>query len=186
MRDYLADAQKWMGAPVPLRQMLAQDYPLAVAAIVGRLKNEDTYTRKYAAYALGQIGDHRVLDKLQEAHDSEPADGVRLAMASSLKTIRKMPANSGATEEQRCQYMQEVYEAGMPDDIRQKMLAGRAQARPLIEKLAAEARETMAARGESPKPQGASSTAAKASSGCLVTVGIILLSIVCAALLLAR
>jgi len=165
MRDYLADAQKWMGAPVPLRQMLAQDYALAVAAIVGRLKNEDTYTRKYAAYALGQIGDHRVLDKLQEAHDSEPAEGVMHAMAAALKTIRKMPASSGATEEQRCQYMQEVYEAGMPDEIRQQM---------------------QAAKGGT-KPPAVSSTGAKASSGCLSTVvTIVLLIVIGAVLLIAR
>lgn len=162
MRDYLADAQKWMQWPLPIRQMLATDYGKVVATIVVYLRNDDVYKRKYAAYCLGQIGDQRVLEILQGAHDSEPAEGVRHAMAAALKTIRKMPASSGSTEEQRCQYMQEVYEAAMPDDIRQQMLA---------------------ARGET-KPQSASSTATKASSGCLSVVGAVLLLIVIGAVIL--
>lgn len=125
MRDYLTEGQEWMESPLSIRQMLAKDYNLILAAIGSRLKFENTYTRKYAAYSLGQIGDDRALEYLQAAHDSETMEGVRLAMAAALAAIKKMPATSGATEEQRCQYMQHIYEASLPDHIRQKMLSAR-------------------------------------------------------------
>ena len=66
---------------------------------------------------------------------------------------------SGTTEQQRCQYMQEVYEAGLPDHIRKKMLAERAKAGDLPPNTS---------RGHS-TVHGASSTPVK-SSGCLIAL----------------
>ena len=158
MRDYLSEAQSWMHSPVPIREMLAKDYDLTLAAIGSRLKFEDMYVRKYAAYCLGQIGDLRMELYLQEALDAERVAGVRLAMSSALRTIQTMPAGSGATEAQRCQYMQEIYEGKMPENIRQKMLATRSSG-----------------SSKTGRSQRGSPTPAKASSGCLlIVVGVLL------------
>ena len=159
MRDYLAESQDWLDSPVPIREMLARDYDVVLASIVGRLRLDDTYARKYAAYCLGQIGDPRMEEYLEQALRAEKVEGVRHAMVAALKTIRKLPKVSGATEEQRCQYMQEVYEAGLPDHIRKKMLAERAKAGdPPANTLR-----------EHSKAHRTSSTPAK-TSGCLIAL----------------
>jgi len=119
MRDYLNESQKWLGSPRPLKVMLAEDPSALLSTLVKYLSHSDIYKRKYAAFCLGQIGDDIVLPALQTAFTREPDGGGKEAMGAALATIKKMPAKSGSTEEQRCTYQDEIYQKGIPEWVTQ-------------------------------------------------------------------
>jgi hypothetical protein len=89
-----------------------------LGALVKFLGNSDIYKRKYAAFCLGQIGDTSVLPALKAAFDREEEGGAKEAMVASLACLKKMPASSGSTEAQRCQYVEEVYKGNLPEDVK--------------------------------------------------------------------
>lgn len=152
MRDYLKESQEWLGSPKPLTDMLAEDRSALLATLVKYLGHSDIYKRKYAAFCLGQVGDDSVLPALQNAFNREPDGGGKDAMGAALAALKKMPASSGSTEEQRQQYVGEIYDKGIPDWVRQvggvKSAAGSGESRTT------------------------GSTAAKASSGGCLTLAI--------------
>ena len=151
MRDYLKDAQETLGSPRPLSELLAEDRSALLAALVKYLGNSDIYKRKYAAFCLGQIGDTSTLAALQSAFNREPEGGTKEAMGASLATLKKMPASSGSTEAQRCEYVEAVYKGNIPEEIKNFWKEG--------------------GQGGG-KPSSSAPTVAKASSGGCFTLAI--------------
>ncbi len=105
MRNYVKEAQRWLGIPRPLPDLLAENRAGAVAALVKFLDDPDKYKRKFAGYCLGQIGDPSVADVLEAAHAREAVSGVKAAMGGALQVLRTFPAD--ATDEQRAQAVED-------------------------------------------------------------------------------
>ena len=56
MRDYFTEATEVLGAPRPLRDLLRENREGTIMALVKSLGSPNIYARKYAAFAMGQIG----------------------------------------------------------------------------------------------------------------------------------
>jgi len=158
-----------------LRELLAEDRAALLGALVKFLGNSDIYERKYAAFCLGQIGDTSVLPALKAAFDREEEGGAKEAMLASLACLKKMPASSGSTEAQRCQFVEEVYKGNLPEDVKNFWKEGGIG-------HAAAHRESDAG-----KRAGATPTVAKASSGGCFTlaVGVLVLLAIAVAVVVA-
>jgi HEAT repeat protein len=59
----------------------------AVPALIGVLKNADPYTRTFAAYLLGEIGDAKALPALREVAQKYPVKEVRDAVQEAIAAI---------------------------------------------------------------------------------------------------
>lgn len=168
VRDYLRDSQETLQCPRPLRDLLAEDRAALLGALVNFLGNSDIYKRKYAAFCLGQIGDASVLPALKAAYDREEGGGAKEAMAASLTCLKKMPASSGSTETQRCEFVEEVYKGNLPDEVKNFWKEGGAG-------------HAAAHRGtETGKQAVGTPSVAKASSGGCLTLamgGLVLLAV---------
>lgn len=176
MRNYLKDSQETLGSPRPLSELLVEDRAALLGSLVKFLGNSDIYKRKYAAFCLGQIGDTSILTALKAAFDREPEGGAKEAMQASLACLRKMPASSGSTEAQRCQYVEEVYKGNLPEDVKNFWKEGGVG-------------HAAAHRESNPgQPASVTPTVAKAGSGGCFTLAVgvfVLLGVVIAAAMLS-
>jgi hypothetical protein len=176
MRNYLKESQETLGSPRPLPDLLAEDRTALLGALVKFLGNSDIYKRKYAAFCLGQIGDTSILPALKAAFDREPEGGAKEAMLASLTCLNKMPASSGSTEAQRCQYVEEVYKGNLPEDVKNFWKEGGAG-------------HAAAHRESNPGPRASvTPTVAKAGSGGCFTLAVgvcVILGVIIAAAMLS-
>lgn len=108
-RDFLTLAQQYLTTPRPLREMLSDDRGYVLSKLHDILRTGGTCERKYAAFALGQIGDASSAQPLAHALDHEDVSGVRDAIAASLEAVRAIPADGGSTELDRRHRIENVY-----------------------------------------------------------------------------
>jgi hypothetical protein len=73
--------------------------------------NSVNMLRKYAAYALGQLGYKASLETLERIRTSDPVPGVREAAGAAFVAISEAPADEGHGEPVRCQIIERVYGA---------------------------------------------------------------------------
>lgn len=65
--------------------------------------------RKSAAFALGQVGDERVLNVLVEARETETARGNIEAIDAAIAVLESMSLSSGSTEAERRKAVENSY-----------------------------------------------------------------------------
>lgn len=110
-RDYLDDATGYLNPPKPLRELLVSDYAGTMRILLDILQKGGIYERKYAAYALGQIGDANTLTRLKAAFRAERVSGVKNAMAAAIGAIEQAPLQKGFGEEPRREIIRLVYDS---------------------------------------------------------------------------
>ena len=108
-RDYLTMASGYLETPRPIPELLLENQEEVFFNLLKFIETGGTYQRKYAAYALGQIGDPRYLEALEKAARTERVQGVKDAMNASLVALREAPATQGYTEMDRRQLIESVY-----------------------------------------------------------------------------
>lgn len=87
-RDFLKEAEGWLSTPKSLREMLEQNKTYVIEKLIGFLSNGGIYERKYAAFALGQIGEVCATEPLENCLLVESVEGVREAIEAALVTLK--------------------------------------------------------------------------------------------------
>lgn len=121
-RDYLREASSIIfGDKVSLASLVEDD----VEGVLNNLfRVFDTAQgmmgpsiQKAAVYALGQIGDFRTLNRLQDSYREERnPPGVQEAMAAAMTAIKLAPNETGYSQLDRCQIIEDVYDGKRPAD----------------------------------------------------------------------
>src|ERR1017187_1836177 len=114
MRDYLEEATRVLGAPRPLSELLRENRRGVVNVLIKNLSSPNSYARKYAAFALGQIGETGVVDILRSAYGAEPGGGTKEAMGASIIALLSVPP--GASEHIRAAAVKNVYDGRQWND----------------------------------------------------------------------
>ncbi len=114
-RDYLKEVEGMLDMPRPLRELLTEDKVGVMEKLFGFLNIENVMQRKSVAYALGQIGDPWAIEQLKLRLQQETVEGVKNAIRASLAALDKMPADKGFSDQDRGQYIYDVY-WGKADD----------------------------------------------------------------------
>jgi hypothetical protein len=111
-RDFLNATLGFCGSPTHLRELLALDRDFVVRRLITLLQTGETYERKSAAFALGQIGERRFAQYLEEAWGRESMPGLRSAIGASLATVRTLPSEAGSAEIDRREMIERIYREG--------------------------------------------------------------------------
>ena len=113
-RDFLDQASNYLHTPKPLSEMLVDDRVYVTDKLLDILRTGGIYERKYAAFALGQIGDESTLKALRGAQDQETKEGVHDAIAAAIAGIEAASIQMGASENDRRRVIQNAYEGLSP------------------------------------------------------------------------
>jgi hypothetical protein len=116
-RDFLKLASDWLNSPRPLKEMLEQEKSYVIEKLTNFLSTGGTYDRKYAAFALGQIGEVSTIEPLEKQLSVEAVEGVRDAIKAALTALRVAPVSKGASELDRRTIIEEVYWNKRPPSI---------------------------------------------------------------------
>lgn len=119
--DYLADAERHLredpfAAAVGLK-MPAESFATLrstqrtdeVLSVLLSALGVPSYSRKAAAFALGQLGDPRAIPALERHRASERSRGDVEATSAALAVLREMPANEESTEADRRKAVENAY-----------------------------------------------------------------------------
>ena len=122
LRDYLEEATSFVGAPVPLSQLLETNRVEVIQNLVNSLNWDagnmmDPATRKAAAYALGQIGDPSIVSILTRRLSIERASGVKDAIVASISAINLAPEGPSYTQLDRRRIIEDVYKNRRPPQL---------------------------------------------------------------------
>jgi len=99
--------------PLEMVELLVKHYSASGEAPAPLKKLEFTNScamlRKYAAYALGQLGWESSIETLERIREFDPRPAIREAARASLLAIREAPADRGHTEEERLVLIEAAY-----------------------------------------------------------------------------
>ena len=129
-RDYLKEADGWLNAPAPLKELLNRNRDEVMRNLVNavNLDSNVQFTigttsipmsptiRKAAVYALGQIGEPSTIETLADRLNREQASGVKEAIVASISAIKLAPAPQHSELERR-RIIGDVYDGRMPAQI---------------------------------------------------------------------
>ncbi len=108
-RDFLKDADGWLNTPKPLKEMLSESRSYVIDKIIELLNYGGIYERKYAAFALGQIGEKRFLQCLENRLTQETVKGVQEAIGSAKVGILRASLDEGFSEMDRRKIITAAY-----------------------------------------------------------------------------
>ena len=108
-RDFMRQGEDYLELPKPVDELLEEDREGLVNHLVGIIQKGGTYQKKYAAFALGQIGEERVIKVIESCLERESVTGVREAMGAALAALRMAPASKGHSEIERRKIIQKAY-----------------------------------------------------------------------------
>jgi HEAT repeat protein len=77
--------------------------------LIQLLSGGDGGHRKLAAFAIAQLGDEQLLQSLIRQQMAERSPGCRDAIAAAITTLKRIPASSGSTEQQRSAMVRSIY-----------------------------------------------------------------------------
>jgi len=100
-RDFILNADIWLKPPVELRFFVDNNKDDAVKFLEGNLSDGAMHVRKYAAYALGQIGDHRLSEVFDTLIKRETDQSMIDVMKACHTALQVAPSEKGFTEYQR-------------------------------------------------------------------------------------
>jgi HEAT repeat protein len=100
--------------PIKFVELLVKSFPTMPPVEDARFAqfefdNSCTMFRKYAAYALGQLGYESSIVVLDRLAKSDPAPAVRNAAGAALIAIKQAPADRGFGEEERLALIEQTY-----------------------------------------------------------------------------
>ena len=107
-RDFLAEAKGWLKTPKSLREMIEENKEYVISKLINILEEGGTYERKYAAFALGQIGNDNMINQLRKCLEKETVQGVQEALEAALTALNIASAESGQSELERRKVIDEV------------------------------------------------------------------------------
>lgn len=119
--DYLADAERQLredpfaaatGLKMPSESFATLRSTQRSGEVLNLLLSAlgiPSYSRKVAAFALGQLGDPQAISALERHRASEPSRGDVEATTAALAVLREMPANAGSTEADRRKAVENAY-----------------------------------------------------------------------------
>ena len=124
-RDYLEEASDVIfGNTVSLAELVESEPEMVMEGLLEALEKSQpertrnpmhAMIRKAAVYALGQIGDSRLLGLLRGFYVDEKAPGVQQAMVASMTAIKLAPTPAHSQLERR-QIIEDVYNNRRPAD----------------------------------------------------------------------
>lgn len=107
--NYYESYEGALHPPRPLQELVKEDRDGLIEAMKNiMLRSPDIYERKNAAFCLGQIGDERAIQWLDQAV-GDPVDGVREAAGAALATLRSVSADKGFSDAERARVMYALY-----------------------------------------------------------------------------
>lgn len=109
-RDFLKEAERYLEAPRPLRELVRSQRQVVVEVLGAFLRTGDTYQRKYAAFAMGQLGYEVFLYDIEEVLRNETGHGVRVALLSAQAVIQALPASQSSSDLERRRMLTREYE----------------------------------------------------------------------------
>ena len=108
-RDFMRQGEGYLAISRPIDELLEEDKDGTLNHLISLLQKGGTYERKYAAFALGQIGEERAINAIESCLERESVTGVREAMGAALAALRMAPASKGHSEIERRKIIQEAY-----------------------------------------------------------------------------
>ena len=108
-RDFMRQGEGYLALARPIDELLKEDKNGTLNHLISLLQKGGIYERKYAAFALGQIGEERAIKAIESCLESESVTGVREAMEAALVALRMAPASKGHSEIERRKIIQKTY-----------------------------------------------------------------------------
>ena len=109
-RDFFQEAEGYLSISAPVALQLEHDREKTIGLLLDILPRGSVYERKYAAFALGQIGDPATLALLRESLESEKVGGVAEAIAAAVTGIERAGIDTDKSEVERRQLIEDAYE----------------------------------------------------------------------------
>jgi HEAT repeat protein len=100
-RDFIANSDVWLKPPIELRILVDKNRDDAINFLKSKLSNGAIQVRKYATFALGQIGDEKISTIFEIWLKRESDQSVRCVMKACQTAIKLASAEKGFTEYQR-------------------------------------------------------------------------------------
>ena len=108
-RDFMRQGEDYLELPKPIDELLEEDRDGVINHLTNLLQKGGTYQKKYAAFALGQIGEEKAINVIESCLERESVTGVREAMGAALAALRMAPASKGHSEMERRNIIQKTY-----------------------------------------------------------------------------
>ena len=117
-RDFLAEASGLLKTPKSLKEMIEENKEYVISKLLSFLEEGGIYERKYAAFALGQIGNDNIITQLRKCLGKETVQGVQEALEASLTALNIASAENGHSELDRRTIIDDVYNNKRPKVIK--------------------------------------------------------------------
>ena len=108
-RDFMREGEDFLKITRPIDELLEEDKDGTLNHLMSLLQKGGIYERKYAAFAVGQIGEEGAISTIESCLERESVTGVREALGAALAALRMAPASKGYSEIERRKIIQKAY-----------------------------------------------------------------------------